>query len=85
MNKADLAEYRHLHEDAFRILGRIPSYEKQRCIDSMSVYLAKNRPVEELKAFKQRPFALQWKVCAVRIIHNQLPFKGYNAELAVGI
>lgn len=80
MNKV---EYIKLHKQAFEILDRIPSYEKQRCIENMANYLAAERPVEELKAFKKAKFEAQWRVCTVRMVHQLRPFKNYNCELAV--
>jgi len=85
MNKHELAELAWLHKEAFMILNQIPSHEKERCIESMFNYLARMRPIKELRDLKQRPFNIQWKVCMMRIIHQQAPFKGYNAELAVSV
>lgn len=78
-----IQELRELYREAFYHLNNVPSFEKQRCIDVLANYMIANRPAEEIKAFKQRSFEVQWKVCMVRIIQNVTPFKGYNAELAI--
>ena len=76
-------ELRRLLGEAFLQLRKIPSYEKQRCIDNMANYLSAHRPVEEFKAFKRSDFEQQWKICMLRICLNKPPFKNYNVELAL--
>lgn len=84
MDLAAARELRNLYREALHRLDATPSWEKQRCIENLERYLAMNRPVSELKAFKRQDFKVRWKVCAVRIINAQKPFDSYKPEL-VGI
>jgi len=74
-------ELRGLYKEALNRLSAIPSWEKQRCIENLERYMAMNRPITELKAFKQHSFEIKWKVCAVRIINGEKPFEHYKPEL----
>jgi hypothetical protein len=84
MNLSEGRELKNLYKEAFNRLESIPSWEKQRCIERMGHYLATERPISELKAYKSRDFKIQWKVCATMIINGRKPFESYKPEF-VGV